>query len=1065
MIIIVYLQYGVVLFNDDFNRTEGSAVGNSWTNIGPVSPIIEDSSMKVVSNSLQGVRRDFTSLGISSGIYYVSFDWKINSNNWLADAFPNGTVTYLRHDYEGNLYYDNTSDFSNPITIGSLALNTWANFRVKVNIDTDRFSLWINNTLVADNIAGLAVSDLTRFTFRAGSGATVTQYIDNFIVYNDSPAAIPTNLTAIGAVNDISLSWTGSPQDFLTYKIYRKTTSPADVFLAEVPGTQTSYTDLTASASTDYFYRVKAVSMSTIESGFSNEATAHLQPDISVSPQVIDVTVGQGYTGDTSFTIANIGNYPLNWYVSGISSNLPSEGLVAYYPFDGNTNDESSHGYNLTNIGASLTTDRFGNPNNAYHFDGSSYLESNTNIGIGCGDVTIAAWYKPLSISHSQITNGDAGIASTYDFATNTENRLYHTGSGVPNNFGGGVHRPYVGVWGINASYELGEWYHMVYTKTNQSSSLYINGLLVGTTTPPSVTPATATSVRTRIGMGSATTMYNRIIGDVDDVLFYNTALSATEITAIYNHGSSYIAVNPTSGSLAALEQELITLSLDATNLPEGIYADTLYVNSNDPNTPSVPVIVNLTVVPGDIVVAPTQFTIELNAVANTNSTSFNITNTGLGKLGYSIYETDDTISNPTLPIINGFTAMGVFNGHSYYQSTNTLFWHEAKTLCEQNNGHLATISNQSENDFIFQNTNGAAWIGFTDEVQEGVWTWITNEPISYTNWYTGEPNAVYTGEDYAYMEVGVQGRWFDARTNVNPLFCCLEIDNVTSESIMSFNPTSGIINSNSTVPVMLSVNGNNLADGIYQTSAMIVSNAPEPRDTLYVPVTVKVDYTPPTAPLGLAFDEVQSDMNQIYLSWTANALADSVYSYKVFRRGLHDTLWSLKGTVDADHNWFIDNQFTGLDTTAVYYKLTAVDWVDNESAASDEVMAWLQRFPAPTGLTMEIIRDRHVQLTWNPVTQTISGNPGTPSCYVIYRSNTPSPIEDFYFVGAVDATTFTHNWAAWFIEIGKQFYVVTAYSGNFEDLRAVAESRSEWKYGELERAAFDYLTNIKRTK
>ncbi|HNX36930.1 MAG TPA: hypothetical protein PKI15_01100, partial [Candidatus Cloacimonadota bacterium] len=147
MIMIVYLQYGVVLFNDDFNRTEGSAVGNSWTNIGPVSPIIEDSSMKVVSNSLQGVRRDFTSLGITSGIYYVSFDWKITSNNWLADAFPNGTVTYLRHDYEGNLYYDNTSDFSNPITIGSLATNTWANFKLKVNIDTDRFSIWVNNTL------------------------------------------------------------------------------------------------------------------------------------------------------------------------------------------------------------------------------------------------------------------------------------------------------------------------------------------------------------------------------------------------------------------------------------------------------------------------------------------------------------------------------------------------------------------------------------------------------------------------------------------------------------------------------------------------------------------------------------------------------------------------------------------------------------------------------------------------------------------------------------------------------------------------------------------------------
>ena len=250
-----------------------------------------------------------------------------------------------------------------------------------------------------------------------------------------------------------------------------------------------------------------------------------------------------------------------------------------------------------------------------------------------------------------------------------------------------------------------------------------------------------------------------------------------------------------------------------------------------------------------------------------------------------------------------------------------------------------------------------------------------------------------------------------------------------------------------------MNINGAGLADGLYETSAMIISSAPEPRDTLYIPVTVKVDYTPPLAPLGLTFDEIQSDMNQIYLSWTANALADSVYSYKIYRRGLHDTLWALKGTVDADHNWFIDNQFTGLDTTAVYYKLTAVDWVDNESSASEEVMAWLQRFPAPTGLNLEIIRNRHVKLSWNPVTQTISGNAGTPSCYVVYRSYAPSPLEDFYFVGAVDDTTFTHNWAAWFIEQNKQFYLVTAYSGSFEDIRAVAESRRDWKYGELDKA------------
>lgn len=49
---------------------------------------------------------------------------------------------------------------------------------------------------------------------------------------------------------------------------------------------------------------------------------------------------------------------------------IPIDGLVAYYPFNGNANDESGHGHDGTVFGATLTTDRFGNPNHAYSLDG-----------------------------------------------------------------------------------------------------------------------------------------------------------------------------------------------------------------------------------------------------------------------------------------------------------------------------------------------------------------------------------------------------------------------------------------------------------------------------------------------------------------------------------------------------------------------------------------------------------------------------------------------------------------------------------------------------------------------
>ena len=55
---------------------------------------------------------------------------------------------------------------------------------------------------------------------------------------------------------------------------------------------------------------------------------------------------------------------------------LPTDGLIAYYPFNRNANDESENGNHGTVYGATLTTDRFGNPDSAYSFDGvDDYIE------------------------------------------------------------------------------------------------------------------------------------------------------------------------------------------------------------------------------------------------------------------------------------------------------------------------------------------------------------------------------------------------------------------------------------------------------------------------------------------------------------------------------------------------------------------------------------------------------------------------------------------------------------------------------------------------------------------
>ena len=96
-------------------------------------------------------------------------------------------------------------------------------------------------------------------------------------------------------------------------------------------------------------------------------------------------------------------------------------------------------------------------------------------------------------------------------------------------------------------------------------------------------------------------------------------------------------------------------------------------------------------------------------------------------------------------------------NGHHYELISTILSWTDAKSAAETSvfqgvNGHLVTITSADENAFVegIVPDSTIVWIGFTDEVIEGTFEWVTAEPVIYTNWNAGEPNdSSATGEDY----------------------------------------------------------------------------------------------------------------------------------------------------------------------------------------------------------------------------------------------------------------------------------------------------------------------------
>ena len=91
--------------------------------------------------------------------------------------------------------------------------------------------------------------------------------------------------------------------------------------------------------------------------------------------------------------------------VNGYSQSFLTNGLAAYYPFNGNANDASGNGHNGTNHGGVLVPDRFGYPNQAYRFDGTNNSSTNFWIDLsqnrpltGVQNFSICGWIKPRYI-------------------------------------------------------------------------------------------------------------------------------------------------------------------------------------------------------------------------------------------------------------------------------------------------------------------------------------------------------------------------------------------------------------------------------------------------------------------------------------------------------------------------------------------------------------------------------------------------------------------------------------------------------------------------------------------
>ena len=135
---------------------------------------------------------------------------------------------------------------------------------------------------------------------------------------------------------------------------------------------------------------------------------------------------------------------------------------------------------------------------------------------------------------------------------------------------------------------------------------------------------------------------------------------------------------------------------------------------------------------------------------------------------------------------------VGKYGGHTYYYFPDKVSWVEAYNYCIKFGGHLVSIGNAGENQFVSNLTEKTtAWIGLTDKAQEGTFKWSNGDAVSYTNWLSGEPNDdksnMEGSEDYAAI-VGADlssdvGKWNDVYGYAQYGFVC-EVDEIVKYTL-----------------------------------------------------------------------------------------------------------------------------------------------------------------------------------------------------------------------------------------------------------------------------------------
>jgi hypothetical protein len=222
-----------------------------------------------------------------------------------------------------------------------------------------------------------------------------------------------------------------------------------------------------------------------------------------------------------------------------VPSYVPTNGLVGWWPFNGNANDESGNGNNGTVNGANLTTDRNGVSNSAYSFDG---VNDKINIIAQTiipqqSDYTVSFWFNsPFSTYNGAFLSFNSWFCK---LGHDSPGFFYKDEVGnSSNNWYEQAH--------FNVQPTINTWNNLILNKTNNNVVLILNTAIIGNMTTYGFSNFNPSSL-IQLGYYCCQEFFN---GYLDDFGLWNRSLTDCEIKDIYHSQLGFTTINAGTNQL-----------------------------------------------------------------------------------------------------------------------------------------------------------------------------------------------------------------------------------------------------------------------------------------------------------------------------------------------------------------------------------------------------------------------------------------------------------------------------------------------------------------------------------